>query len=126
MPINSLEALKNILNNDKVFTMSAQEYSENVSIIEKDLIKYDHIKQTLDDYGLEDYLLDEPNVLGHCIDEFYSLVRYPIKRVTLDEEKFIDIIKTHFDLATLYNKCENLTEEEFEICKKIYSHKNID
>lgn len=122
MPINSLEALKEL----KDYAIITGRYTNHLDAIEKDLIKYDHIKQTLEDYGLGDYLLDEPNVLGHCIDEFYSLVRYPIRRVTLDEEKFIDIIKTHFDLATLYNKCENLTEEEFEICKKIYNHKNID
>ena len=125
MPINSLEAFERV----KKQAILTGRYTQDLETIEKDLIKYEHIKQTLDDYGLEDYLLDEPNddkEFGPCIDEFYSLLRYPIKRVTLDEEKFIDIIKTHFDFATLYNKCENLTDEEFEICKKIYSHKNID
>ena len=128
MPVNSRKNLQEIRELIYNYLRDWKGF-EKFDVIEKDLEKFEHISNTLDEYGLEDYLLDEPKddkEFGPCIDEFYSLLRYPMERVTLDEEKFIDIIKTHFDLATLYNKCENLTEEEFEICKKIYNHKNID
>lgn len=107
------------------------EEQDAIDVVEKDIAKYNIIKEVLDEYDLVDYLDDEPKSEGsHCIDGFWSLIRYPASRITTKEQKFIEIAKTKKVNLALVNECESceeyngyyhlkLTEEEFNVCKEI-------
>ena len=106
-----LEALKNILNNDKVFTMSSKEYSKNVSVIEnelKDKEKQDHYIETLEDRlnNLETTYTRKNKVLEIIKETF---------KITFDDEEQTITIDDCYSI-TFHNK------KKYDLLKEVLNY----
>lgn len=92
---------------------------------------YQVFKDTMEEYGLEEYLTPEG------IQDFWEVIRYPINRITTDEQKVLELIKEKCVISFVQagpeaerfvpdNYSKYVTEHEEHILRKFLANKTED